>query len=261
MVMYYKSSRCRFKDWNQPFFHEWCTAMRSPMLLHRKQWEHVFIAEALRERGVLRPGARGLALVAGKELLPVVFAEMGCEITATDVRVWEPNPAHELCHSPFVPKIAVDIVDMRSIPATYRGFDFIWSACSMDHLGSIDAGLQFVADSLACLRPGGWAVHTTELNVSSNERTIESGPTVFFRVRDFERVRGMVEPVGSMEELDFEPGDDYFDRFVDRPPYPGVRQPDIGQWNGERFVGTKAHLVLNSGGHDVTSAGMVVRKR
>jgi len=259
--MYYRSSRCRFKDWNQPFFHEWCGRMRTPLLLHRKQWEHVFIAEALRERGALQPGARGLALGAGKELLPVVFAEMGCEIVATDLCAWEPDPACELSRSPLVQKVVVDIVDMRTIPESYRGFDFIWSACSMDHLGSIDAGLQFVVDSLACLKPGGWAVHTTELNVSSNERTIEAGPTVFFRTCDFERVRGMVEPIGCMDELDFEPGDDYFDRFIDHPPYPGVRPPDIGRWDGERFVGTKSHLVLHSGEHDVTSAGMIVRKR
>jgi 2-polyprenyl-3-methyl-5-hydroxy-6-metoxy-1,4-benzoquinol methylase len=258
--MYYKSSRCRFRDWTQPFFHEWCAAMRSPLLLHRKQWEHVYIAEALRERGALVPGARGLALGAGRELLPVVFAEMGCEVTATDLQRWEPDPASELSRSPAVARIAVDVVDMRTIPDSYRGFDFTWSACSMDHLGSIDAGLQFVVDSLAVLRPGGIAVHTTELNVSTHGRTIESGPTVFFRAGDFERVRGMVAPIGYMEELDFEPGDDYFDRFVDQPPYPGVCPPDIGQWDGERFEGTKAHLVLDSGGHEVTSAGMLVRK-
>ena len=38
----------------------------------------------------------------------------------------------------------------------------------------VEAGLRFLEDSLDCLKPGGVAVHTTELNLSSNEETMET---------------------------------------------------------------------------------------
>ena len=34
-------------------------------------------------------------------------------------------------------------------------FDFVWSACAFEHLGSILNGLEFVVNSVKCLKPGG----------------------------------------------------------------------------------------------------------
>ena len=265
VVMYYKSSRCRYQDWEQPFFIEWCCKMRAPMLLHRKQWEHVFIAEALRERGALQWGRRGLALGAGGEVLPIVFTEIGCQITATDLlNPWIPHPAHPLAASSLVPTITTACVDMRAIPESYHEqYDFVWSACALDHLGSIEAGLQFIERSLDVLRPGGWAVHTTELNVDSPDETIEEGPTVFFREKDFRELelRFVESGVGDMVPLDLEPGTHVFDQLVDTPPYGGVLKQDIKEWNGTEFVGDKTHLVLQSGAFRVTSTGIIAQKK
>ena len=36
-------------------------------------------------------------------------------------------------------------VDMRAIPTDLRGFDFAWSSCALEHLGSLGAGMAFVA--------------------------------------------------------------------------------------------------------------------
>ena len=77
-------------------------------------------------------------------------------------------------------------VDMNSIPDDIEGYDFTWSACAFEHLGSIDKGLEFVKNSLKCLKPGGIAVHTTEFNASSDQNTLTSGPTVLFRKKDLE---------------------------------------------------------------------------
>ncbi|MBV5337004.1 MAG: hypothetical protein J0653_03215, partial [Deltaproteobacteria bacterium] len=69
--------------------------------------------------------------------------------------------------------------------------DFCWSSCSLEHLGSIKAGLDFIKASLKTLKVGGVAVHTTEYNVSSDEATIDNNPTlVLFRRCD---IQGLVE--------------------------------------------------------------------
>src|SRR5262245_15460556 len=52
--------------------------------MHRKVWEFCFVAQSLHERGLLRPGSRGLGFAVGQEPLPALFAGMGCTIVATD---------------------------------------------------------------------------------------------------------------------------------------------------------------------------------
>ena len=77
---------------------------------------------------------------------------------------------------------------MRQLPPDLDGFNFTWSACAFEHLGSIKLGQEFIQNQMHCLRPGGVAVHTTEYNVLSNADTISEGETVLFRRRDVERI-------------------------------------------------------------------------
>ena len=51
---------------------------------------------------------------------------------------------------------------MRDLPDDLGSFDFIWSSCSFEHLGSLGEGERFVLEALRFLKPGGVAVHTTE---------------------------------------------------------------------------------------------------
>ena len=43
------------------------------------------IAQALYERGKLKPGSRGLGFAVGKEPLSDLFASFGCDVVATDL--------------------------------------------------------------------------------------------------------------------------------------------------------------------------------
>ncbi len=62
-------------------------------------------------------------------------------------------------------------VDMNNIDRDLDGsFDFCWSICALEHLGSIKKGFDFIENSLRTLRPGGVAVHTMEF-------TFDPGPT------------------------------------------------------------------------------------
>ena len=78
----------------------------------------------------------------------------------------------------------IDMRDLSSVPKEM--FDFSWSSCSFEHLGSLEVGLKFLIHSMDCLKPGGIAVHTTEFNVSSNDATLETGNCVIYRRKDIE---------------------------------------------------------------------------
>ena len=104
---------------------------------------------------------------------------------------------------------------MTAIPADLAGFDFCWSLCAFEHLGSIEAGLRFVEASLAPLRPGGTAVHTTEFNINANGPTIDNWPTVLFQRRHMEALAARLAAQGhQVAPFDFDAGDKPLDRFV-----------------------------------------------
>ena len=133
---------------------------------------------------------------------------------------------------------------MNAISSDLESFDFCWSACAFEHLGSIELGLQFVENSLATLRPGGWAIHTTELNVASNSDTIDNETTVLFRRRDFEMLARRLSALGHVvAPFDFGMGSQPMERYIDVPPY---RQ--------------EPHLVLALKGYATTSFGLIVQK-
>lgn len=242
----------------RPYWDETRSGMDVP--LHRKIWEWSFITSALADNDMLRPGTTGLGFGVGKEPLVPLFASLGSKILATDqspeaagAAGWsESNQfAGELaamndkaiCEpEQFEKLVTFRTVDMREVPRDLRGFDFTWSSCAFEHLGTIEKGLAFVIDQMQCLRPGGIAVHTTEFNVSSLSETTESGPTVLFRRRDLEKLAKHLKSRGHEIELDFTLGSTEADLHVDSPP-----------WSG-------AHLRLDHDGYVITSFGLVVRK-
>jgi hypothetical protein len=133
---------------------------------------------------------------------------------------------------------------MTDIPTDLRGFDFTWSSCSLEHLGTIERGKQFVHDSLNCLKPCGVAVHTTEYNVSSNVNTVDKGVTVLFRRRDIEDIAGRVLRGNHRIELDFALGTGVADDFIDVPPY-----------SYEHF-----HIKVAMMNYVTTSIGLIIEK-
>jgi hypothetical protein len=126
-------------------------------------------------------------------------------------------------------------------------FDFIWSSCSFEHLGSLGAGLKFVEASSDLLKPGGIAAHTTEFNVSSDDDTWTSGETVLFRRRDIEE---LAERLASrsviLRKVNFDAGEHIFDREHDFPPW---------------YVNGRQHVKLKLGDFVVTSILLVCEKK
>jgi hypothetical protein len=182
---------CRYEHWSTDWFQNWSERLlfgSSPTggQIQRKLWEFCAIGRAFEERGMLRAGKSGLCFAAGREPLPSAFAAFGCDILATDLATdqgkWETQHAAtraDLFYEEIVSREDFDEhvnfrrVDMRNIRGIEPGkYDFLWSSCSFEHLGSLDAGLSFVTHAMKFLRPGGIAIHTTEFNLSSKDKTI-----------------------------------------------------------------------------------------
>lgn len=241
----------------------WCRQMHALYRFHRKQWEFCYIAQALYERGMVGPGKKGLGFAVGLEPLPSLFASYGCEIVATDLDVesarqagWVDTNQHMadrdglnnrgICErEAFNRLVSCRATDMNDIPPDLKVFDFTWSSCAFEHLGSIQLGLEFVLNSLKCLRPGGVAVHTTEFNVSSNSDTLSTGGTVIFRRRDIEELAHRLRAEGHKIELDFDLGNGPADYYVDRPPYHSAPHLKL---HLDRYVSTSIGLIVQKAG-------------
>ncbi len=241
----------------------WCRQMHELYRFHRKQWEFCYIAQALYERGMVGPGKKGLGFAVGLEPLPSLFASYGCEIVATDLDVesarqagWVDTNQHMadrdglnnrgICErEAFNRLVSCRAADMNDIPPDLKVFDFTWSSCAFEHLGSIQLGLEFVLNSLKCLRPGGVAVHTTEFNVSSNSDTLSTGGTVIFRRRDIEELAHRLRAEGHKIELDFDLGNGPADYYVDRPPYHSAPHLKL---HLDRYVSTSIGLIIRKAG-------------
>jgi 2-polyprenyl-3-methyl-5-hydroxy-6-metoxy-1,4-benzoquinol methylase len=241
----------------------WCHEMKTPARLARKQWEFVFALEALSQSGMLAAGKRGLGFGCGGEPLAAVMAKHGCEVVATDLdtesaaeKGWVATNQHAanlaalngygICSGRrFKEQVAFEFANMNAIPEKFAGqFDFVWSCCAFEHLGSIRRGLDFVKNSMRCLRPGGVAVHTTEFNLSSNDDTLEDPGCVIFRKRDMELLRNELEADGyAVAPFNFNAGSKPVDHHIDAPPYSAT-----------------PHLKIMLEGYVATSIGIIVRK-
>lgn len=264
---------CRQADIEAAWLHHWCGRLRMTPVYHRKVWEDCFVLQALWEAGVLAPGRRGLGFAVGREWLPAFLAGQGIEVVATDLdpgdaraQAWigtgqhaagTPDPLfqpHLVERAEFARLVRWRAVDMAAIPEDLcQGeFDFLWSVCSLEHLGSLERGEAFVVSAMRCLKPGGIAVHTTEYNLAASGDTLESGPTVLYQRRHLDRLAARLAAAGhAMLPLDDAPGAGVLDRFVDLPPYP----------HEDSLLGAldAPHLRLALEGYPVTSVGIVAR--
>ena len=259
-----QSRLCTQAELETPWFAEWCATMELPPVANRKIWEFAYIAHMFDLLGVLEPGRSGLGFGVGREALVSAFAARGVRVLATDLAAddqeatgWVKSSQHAsdidgllrpgVCDpAQFRELVSFRPVDMRAVPKDLEGYDFCWSTCAFEHLGSLDAGLDFVEQSVGTLRPGGYAVHTTEFNVGSNDATLETGPTVVYRERDLLAFRERMEAKGHEVALfDFNRGSGIFDVFVDVPPF--ADEPVL-RFDRAGFTLTSVGIVIRAGG-------------
>ena len=232
------SQLCTFEQMNGPLFENLCVELGLVPRQHRKVWEFAYILSAMRSYGLLRENANLLGFGAGTEPLPSAFASVGAHVLATDAppeviegQGWETTKQHSTMvkelHWPklitleeFDRRVSFRPVDMNNIPPDLVNFDCCWSACAFEHLGDIESGLKFVENSLKTLKPGGYAIHTTEFNLSSNDETVETRNLCLFRRQDIERLLIRLTAQGhKVMPLNLFPGVTQVDAHIDAPPW------------------------------------------
>jgi len=231
------SQCCTRSQMDEEAYPYWCREIREAPRHHRKQWEFCYIAQTLALAGKLAPGQRGLGFGVGEEPLAALFAARGARVVATDLAPeaaegtgWIETRQHArskamlnqryICPvDAFEENVEFRNIDMNDIPADMGQFDFIWSACAFEHLGSIARGGEFLRNTARLLAPGGIAVHTTELNCFSNSDTLDNADTVLFRRCDLEQFGSELADLGCALEFNFDLGGLPADHHVDLPPY------------------------------------------
>jgi SAM-dependent methyltransferase len=274
VMMALRSKPSTQSDLESAWARHWLAELGLPLVFHRKLWEYAYVLQALWQTGKLIPGMRGLGFGCGTEPLPSLFAARGIAAVVTDLAPEEQSAtgwtgtgqhAHS-AEAVFCPSLvgrqAFDAlvshryVDMRRIPPDLRGFDFCWSICALEHLGSIREGLAFIRSALDTLKPGGVAVHTTEYNFLSDDSTIDNWPTVLFLRSHFEALTAEIMSAGhTVAPLDFDVGDKPLDLFIDVPPY----QNDWSAYQN-RVWPAPAHLKLSIDGFASTCFGLLITK-
>lgn len=232
---------CTVESITRPFLERFMPEIHATPTMHRKQWEFALVAEAIESAGLTMPGSKGLGFGVGIEPMTAWFASHGCNVTATDIAGgwwsnWEATLNDRgICEpTEFAERVTVREADMNWIPSDLRNFDFCWSCCSLDHLGSLRLGKRFIYNSLDCLRPGGVAVHTTEFNLNSDDwRTVDYADTVLWMPIDILEMYALLEKRGHRAAFDWTCG-------------------EVDQWQG--------HVRLWIGEFPATSCGFVIQK-
>lgn len=249
-------------DFDTDFFKLRSAELKEDFCFHRKLWEHVMIFQTLLERDKLHSGSLGVGFGVGLEPLPAVFASKGCSVIATD----GPNPGEwnkltpygiQYCDSltklnlkgicndlEFSKLVSFRVMDMNFIPDSDPFIDFLWSSCSLEHLGSIQHSLWFIIRSAILLKKGGIAVHTTEFNLSADKSFEFPGISVFCK-RELATLDMVLAQMNcTLIPIDFSRGTHEYDKHV----------ADVH--DNPSFV----HLNLRLGNCDITSILLIIVK-
>jgi SAM-dependent methyltransferase len=227
------SQLCTSRQFSEPVYDRLCDEIAQKKTMHRKQWEYIYILRALEQFGALKKGNSGLGFGCGKEPLAAVMAKRGVDVICTDIAPIAAADSHwgstnvrdyfydGICSwEHFEKHVSFRPVNMNSIPDDLGMHDFVWSSCAFEHLGSLQQGMEFVANANKCLKPGGIAVHTTEYNVNGDDGTLEAQDLSLYRKSEIYRLKGMIESQGNtMLTVNFETGEGELDTYVDLPPY------------------------------------------
>jgi 2-polyprenyl-3-methyl-5-hydroxy-6-metoxy-1,4-benzoquinol methylase len=259
-----QSQLCTAAQFREPDYARWGKEYGfDPAVLHRKRWEFVYISRVAECLDLLRPCGRALAFGVGREPLVSAFAARGVSVVATDAPADDANWSltneyaeglksvwreEAIPWDRFTSLVEFRRVDMNDIPADLRAFDFLWSSCALEHLGTLKHGTDFILNAMECLKPGGLAIHTTEFNVSSNRRTCESGLVCLFRKRDIKALARTLTRMGhEVLPINFYAGNEPPDKHIDLPPF------------GEPHL--KLQLTLELETYVTTSIGIAIKKK
>ncbi len=219
-------------------YESFCGSINEPPAFRRKQWEFFVIQHQLQIYLKTFEKKTGIGFAVGSEILLPYFISKGAKIIGTDLdpndeksKDWIDTNQHLsnnidlrqiIDKKTFEEKFIMDYVDMNNIPEKYlkNDFDFTWSSCALEHLGSIDNGLKFIINSLKCLKSGGIAVHTTEFNLSSDIEHCNHNSSSIYSKFDILNLKNKLEVMGYIvKPILFDRENNSINNYVDYYPY------------------------------------------
>lgn len=183
----------------EPVAGGWMARLRPKGTSGPEHWRKVFTLQALRRYGMLERGAVGLGFERSASGMSAALAAMGTRVVAT----FPTRPGSQLktaalkrdladrapcSKAVFDENVSARVGSWRRIPADLVNFDFVWSTRANEVLYSVAAAAQFVEDVMACLRPGGLAVHTFSYDLTPSGRSTPSTKRVLMQQGDIERI-------------------------------------------------------------------------
>ena len=183
----------------EPVAGGWMARLRPKGTSGPEHWRKVYTLQALRRYGMLEEGALGLGFERSASGMPAALAALGTRIVAA----FPTRPGAQLkpaalkrdladrapcSKAVFDANVSARVVSWRRLPPDLVNFDFLWSARVNEMLFSVAAAAQFVEDAMACLRPGGLAVHTFGYDLAPSGRKIPSTERVMMQQGDIERI-------------------------------------------------------------------------
>jgi 2-polyprenyl-3-methyl-5-hydroxy-6-metoxy-1,4-benzoquinol methylase len=275
VVIGLKSKICTQSDLESPWCRYWLSDLKLPYVFHSKYWEYSFVLQALFENNLLMEDSKGLGLACGQEILPSFLASKGCQITASDkpddTMLWSDTGQYtsdiNALYKPiylnkydFFNKVSFEYIDMNCLPTDlYNKFNFCWSICALEHLGSIKSGLDFIINSVKLLQPGGVAIHTTEFNFLDIPHYLDTNTNVIFSKNHLVALYDKLISLGYIvSELDFDAGTNFFDMYIDMPPFPYHFLQKLN--TKYPFTFNSPHLKINCDGYPSSCFGIIIKK-
>ena len=171
------SKLCDATDWFDPAFERIIRAeLEEEPRFHRKQWEFVQIFRTLESLGFLNGQSRGLSMGGGEERLLYAVARRAGHLTVTDLcesdsawagaRTDDPDRSLKAA-APFAVDpscLTARRMDMRTLEFDDASFDFCYSSCAIEHIGTYHDFLEHLQEVRRVLKDDGVYVLTTEFH-------------------------------------------------------------------------------------------------
>lgn len=263
---------CQGQHFADDRYQGWAKILDVADARHRKAWEWAAILETARLGGVLVEGKSAVGFGVGTEPLSAALARFGMLVTATDLPMnddesdhWASAAQHAaskdnlrhpaICRdAEFDQRVEFVAADMNALPAEIenRKFDFAWSSCVIEHLGSPAKGFDFVRHCFDLLKPGGIMIHTTEYELTAQHETQDYGHCAVYRQEDFSELADYFRAQGCSIDVDL--GVSLAmpeDRWISSQAVPGAYDDGYAE---------PAHLRLVIGDSVATSFAIVVQR-
>lgn len=183
----------------EPIAGGWMARLRPKGTSGPEHWRKVYTLQALRRYGMLEAGAAGLGFERTPSGMPAALAALGTRVVAAFPSRAGTQPKlsalkRDLADrapcskAVFEENVSTRVASWRRIPTDLVNFDFLWSSRVNETLFSVAATVAFVEQAMACLRPGGLAVHTFGFDLAPSGRKIPSTDRIMLQQGDIERI-------------------------------------------------------------------------